>query len=305
MIGVYLAGFLIRGLRWHYMLLPIKNIRTRATTEGVIIGYMANNLFPARAGEVVRAMMLGSRGSISKASALGTIAVERIFDGAAIVGILVVCSFFFTTEIPGGTFLVPVIVFGTGIFGAGCLLILLGYSQLNRVKKILRVFCRRLPERFAPKVEKVGLNLLDSLKFLSFSRHLHVVLMLSILIWVIEGLVFWVGFIAFGLEANFLAAYMTLALVNLAMLVPSAPGGVGLFQQGNILAFSLFGISIEKALSYSVVVHGAMIVPVTLLGLVILSRCGLSFMKMKGEGVTSPLESAAAKPRIKTAMDGT
>ena len=282
MIGIYLAGFLLRGLRWHYMLLPIKDIRPRATTECVIVGYMANNIFPARAGEVIRAVILGSRESISKASTLGTIAVERLFDGLVILGILVLCSFFLGEGDARGGFLPPVIYLGTAIFGGASIFVVFGYFQSGRIQKFVNSLSRHFPPRLGQKMNIVSRGVLESLGCLRFTRHLHFVVILSILIWAVEGLVFWVGLIAFGLGTSLLTSYFALALVNLAMLIPSAPGGVGVFQQGNILAFSLFGISAERAFSYSVVVQGAMIVPITLLGLIILSRYGLSILKMGG-----------------------
>jgi uncharacterized protein (TIRG00374 family) len=88
MIITYLFGFIIRGIRWKYMLSPIKKISTYSTTEGVIVGYMGNNLLPARAGEIIRAVYIGNTECISKTTAFGTVAIERLFDGLVIVGIL-------------------------------------------------------------------------------------------------------------------------------------------------------------------------------------------------------------------------
>ena len=92
MVAVYLLGFVIRGVRWHFMLSPIKHVGVRVATEGVVVGYMANNILPARAGELVRAIFVGGKESMSKASVLGTVLIERVFDGLVIVGILMFCS---------------------------------------------------------------------------------------------------------------------------------------------------------------------------------------------------------------------
>lgn len=95
MASICLFEFLIRGLRSQFMLLPIKNVGIKGATEGVFIGYIGNNILPARAGEFMRAIFLGHRESISKTSALGTIFIERIFDGLVIVGIFVLFSYDF------------------------------------------------------------------------------------------------------------------------------------------------------------------------------------------------------------------
>ena len=117
--------------------------------------------------------------------------------------------------------------------------------------------------------------------FIRNAKGLLIVLLFSSLVWVVEGLVFFVGFYAFDVPANLPLAYFTLAFVNLGLLLPSAPGGVGIFQGASILALSFFGISPEVALSYSIVVHAVMIIPITVLGILIINRYGLSICKLK------------------------
>ena len=91
-------------------------------------------------------------------------------------------------------------------------------------------------------------------------------------------------------------AYFTLAFVNLWMLLPSAPGGLGVFQGGTVLAFSLFGLAPEIALSYSIVVHLVMILPITLIGLLIINLYGISIRQIEAHSnltLNSPTEKFA------------
>lgn len=78
-----------------------------------------------------------------------------------------------------------------------------------------------------------------------------------------------------------LVAYFTLALVNLWMILPSAPGGVGIFQGATVFAFSVFGLAAENALSYSIVVHSVMTISITLIGLLIINRYNFTIRKIK------------------------
>ena len=126
MVAVYLLGFLIRGVRWHFMLSPIKHVGIRVATEGVIVGYMANNILPARAGEVVRAVFVGLRESMSKASVLGTVLVERVFDGLVIVGILMFCSLLSKPANPQHGMVGSIVVVGCLIFGVAVSIVLVG-----------------------------------------------------------------------------------------------------------------------------------------------------------------------------------
>jgi len=149
------------------------------------------------------------------------------------------------------------------------------------VETLLRRLIRFLPDKVSVRSLPIVMKLLDSLNFVSTYKSLLMVLALSILVWSIEGLVFWIGLIAFHFPPQLLVAYFTLALVNLWMILPSAPGGVGIFQGATVFAFSVFGLSAEDALSYSIVVHVVMIVPITMIGLFIINRDSFSIRKMK------------------------
>ena len=71
-VAVYFIGVWVRTWRWHYMLRPLKDIPTRTMFPIVTIGYMGNNIFPARAGEVLRAVMLKQREDVPISASLAT-----------------------------------------------------------------------------------------------------------------------------------------------------------------------------------------------------------------------------------------
>ena len=281
MVAVYLLGFGVRGVRWHFMLSPIKPVGLRVSTEGVVVGYMANNILPARAGELVRAIYVGRKESISKASVLGTVLIERVFDGLVIVGILMVCSFLSRQGNYADGIIGSIIVVGWLLFGVAVSIVLVGAKRRTWIETSLVRFMKYLPEQISKKAVRIISNLLNSLGFLKINKNWLIILILSIITWSIEGLVFWIGFFAFRIPANLVMAYFILGFVNLLMLLPSAPGGVGVFQGGTVLAFSLFGLAPEIALSYSIVVHLVMILPITLIGLFIINLYGMSIGKLK------------------------
>src|SRR5512143_1939540 len=89
-IAVYFIGVWVRAWRWHYLLGPIKKIPTRTMFPITTIGYMGNNIYPARAGEVLRAVILKRREGVSVSASLATIIVERIFDGVVMLAFVFV-----------------------------------------------------------------------------------------------------------------------------------------------------------------------------------------------------------------------
>jgi uncharacterized protein (TIRG00374 family) len=281
MVFIYIAGFILRGIRWHFMLLPIKKISISVAMEGVIVGYMANNIFPVRAGELVRAFFIGNKESISRTSALGTIFIERMFDGFVIVGILIISSYFLKFSDVDKGVVKYVIVLSSLIFGIAIFILLLSSKYGEYYEKFVTIYLSKLPLKIYRPLSFIITKLLESMDFIRNTNGLMTVLFLSSLIWLIEGLVFLIGFYAFDLPVNLLMAYFTFAFVNLGLLIPSAPGGVGIFQGANIFALSFFGVSSEIALSYSIVVHAVMIIPITLLGIFIINRYGLSIWKLR------------------------
>jgi uncharacterized protein (TIRG00374 family) len=91
-LPVYFLGIWVRTIRWQYLLRPVKQVAAARLYPVVIIGLMANNILPARAGELVRAFILGERERVSKAASLGTIAVDRLFDGLTLIPMMVIVA---------------------------------------------------------------------------------------------------------------------------------------------------------------------------------------------------------------------
>src|SRR5215216_5647344 len=118
-IGVYFIGVWVRAWRWHYLLGPIKKIPTHTMFPITTIGYMGNNIYPARAGEVLRAVILKRREGVSVSASLATIIVERIFDGVVMLAFVFV-NLRELAKLTGSSGFVgniqQVAVIGTGVF---------------------------------------------------------------------------------------------------------------------------------------------------------------------------------------------
>mgnify|MGYP000275584736 CR=1 FL=1 len=87
-VAIYFVAVWARAWRWHYLLRPLKTIQTKKMFPIVTIGYMGNNIYPYRAGEVLRAYILRKREDIPMSASLATIVVERVFDGVVMLGFI-------------------------------------------------------------------------------------------------------------------------------------------------------------------------------------------------------------------------
>lgn len=269
---LYLVGFVPRACRWRVMLANIRPVDPVLCGQVVVLGYASNNLLPLRLGELVRAYLMWHRTGISRLSCLSSVGAERILDGLIIVWILglsvvllAVCGFSVSEDL-----VQHVLVFG-GLLFTTASGVLLGLGLFSR--GILKLSGRFLPVRVHALFGKV----LEALDFLRTFRTAVVVLGLSVLVWCVEGLMFVLILHALGTPRPWLIGYFSLAIINLGILVPSAPGYVGVFQAFGVIAFSSVGLSESKGLAFSVIVHLCQFLPITLVGILLFLMMGLDW----------------------------
>lgn len=261
----YFIGVGIRAIRWHYLLGPIQKVSARRLFPVVVIGYMANNVLPVRMGEVVRAYVLDRREGVRKTASLATIVVERIMDGITMLLFLSVVSLFVkvSSSIEG------IEKIAAGVFLVGIILFFVVAHSREWMKKLESFGLKFVPAALRPKVAGLADAFIDGLQVLRQWRDLLIVFLLSVVAWAFEGGMYWMVALAFSnLNLSFAAIFMTLAVANLATLVPSTPGYVGPFDAAaKLVLVQVFAISQGLALSYVILLHAALYLPITLVGL--------------------------------------
>jgi uncharacterized protein (TIRG00374 family) len=303
-LGIYFLGVWVRAVRWRVLLKPIAPRVTLAKTfEVVVIGYMANDVLPARIGELVRAYVLSKREGVRKTATLATILVERIFDGLTMVGFAAVVVLIVTVLDPsllstgagrnlGNTLtrqgnLIAVVSI---VFLVALLAFVAIASSRERAESAIRLGLRFLPGRLHERVATLADSFIDGLGSLRSASGMAAVLGLSIVAWLLESSMYYVlGTWGFGLktaDGTFLPFYayvLATSFANLSTLIPQAPGFVGVFDAIAKLVFvSGFGVESSRALSYVLVLHAALLLPITLLGFVYLWRESLSWRDLTG-----------------------
>jgi hypothetical protein len=275
--GVLFVAIVARCIRWSILMRPVAPMSPAKLFPYAIIGYMANNLLPARAGELVRAYVLGDREGVSKMGTFGTIAVERLFDGVTLVLMLLIAGSIVGFE--DGR-LRAIAVASTILF----VVALAGFYILTlneeRAKTVIHFFLRVLPDRFEHQAEAMADSLVSSLRSVHDWRSLLLVATFSGLAWTVEAGAYAVIGQGFDMEVGFGHYTLLLAAANLAIIIPTFFGGTGPFEWAAKLVLVGGGVADNVAGAYSIVAHGVILVPTTVLGLVLLWSYGVSFRRI-------------------------
>ena len=262
-IGV-VFGMLVRAFRWRVLLTPIKaNISLKNLYSATSIGYMVNNLIP-RSGEVVRPYLLGKNEDISKASAFGTIIIERIIDTVMFLLMFGLALIYFKNRISNAfpEISSAVIILASLIF---LLLfwILFMMFKTEQSLKVVKFLTRILPGRYRLKIEKVFSSLVFGFDVLKKPNLLLKIAVYSILLWLVYLISTFIPFYSFGIIVNngsglineLWNANLLLVLINVALFIP-VPAATGPYHYVcKVTLVSIFSVSEVKALSYATSTH--------------------------------------------------
>jgi hypothetical protein len=274
-VAVYFLAVWARTWRWHYMLRPLKEISLRRLFPVVVIGYMGNNVYPFRAGEVLRSYVLRRREGVAMSASLATVVVERVFDG--LVMLIFVFAALPLAPLASGNIRIVVIVASISFFGALLLFLALAAmpERANRFAEI--VVNAFLPERVRQPILDMTARFLEGLESLRSFRSVLLIFFTSLVIWLLETVKYWFIMQAFPFEVSFFALMLMNGVVNLATTIPSAPGYIGTFDAPGIAVLNLYGVELALATAYTLVLHAALWLPITLLGVYYMIKEGLGW----------------------------
>jgi len=278
-ISVYFVGVWVRAWRWHYLLGPIKKIPTKFMFPITTIGYMGNNIYPARAGEVLRAVILKRKEGVSVSASLATIIVERIFDGVVMLAFIFVNLSELAKLTSASGFvgnIQQVAIVGTGVFIGALAVFLIAAMYPHATAKIgLWVIYNILPKQLHEKAISLMNKFLDGLASLRSPFNVLMVFFTSIIVWLLETGKYWFVMHAFDFSVSFFALMLMNGIVNLATTIPSAPGYIGTFDAPGIAVLTAYGVDQATAAGYTLTLHVALWLPITALGAYYLAREGI------------------------------
>jgi uncharacterized protein (TIRG00374 family) len=304
-VPLYFVGFWIRTIRWRLLMRPVKDASTARLYPVVLIGLMANNVMPARVGELVRAYLVGEREKVSKTAALGTIAVDRIFDGLTLVAILAGVTAFSGTDAK-----VRGIGVGTGVIFIAATLVLaaLAFSP-NRARAIALHLLNLLPHGLEEKLEELLDNFLSGLQSLRSPSTMVYAGALSMGSWSVETLMYYFVGTAFHLDVGFEVYFLIAAAANLALSILASPGGVGPFEvTTQAVLIDIYGVASGSAEAFALALHALLLGPVIIVGFVLLWASQVSFGEIMGvkkppAEPPEPAESPAVRTKVAPAIE--
>ena len=274
-VAIYFFGVGARTWRWHYMLRPIRSIPLLRLFPVVCIGYMGNNIYPARIGELLRAYVLRETEEVSISASLATILVERIFDGVVML-LFVFVGLPLAPAIPGD-WRRFVIVFSLLFFGALGFFFFVAASPRRARAAYSFVLDRVVPQRFREPVRGFADRFMEGLGFLRSPRDVLMIFVTSLVVWLAETGKYWFVMHAFDFEVSFFVLMLMNGVVNLFTTIPSAPGYIGTFYEPGIEVLKAFGVEGSMAAGYTLVLHAALWLPITVLGFYYMWRMSLSW----------------------------
>jgi uncharacterized protein (TIRG00374 family) len=280
--------FPIRLIRWRLLLrrddgtpLPVVPV-----WHAVAIGFMANNVLPFRAGELVRLFAITRLAGVRFSSALSSVAVERIFDGLAVVALLTVALL--VSDLPAGVAVggVPMaqVARAGGLMGLAAIAaagLVVGFPLA--AEGVIR---RLLPAgRFTDRLVALIDGLRQGLAALRSPALLTGVVFWSLVLWLVNGWAFYVAFAAFEIPVDFIGALLLQGILIFGISVQLTPGFVGQFEAAIVAALALYGVPNDVASSYAITFHGTTFLPIILLGAWSLARTP---MALRDLGRTEP-----------------
>ena len=279
-----------RALRWQYMLLPIKRVKYDSLLASTCVGFMANNVLPARLGEFVRAYSLSNQDKeISKSASMATIFVERmVFDLAALLlifGAVIVFSSLPLTEVDIGRDLEQGTYVAVAAVAAGLAFVLFLAIKPVVAGNVLVTSLFFLPTGFKSRIREIVLRFADGLAFMKEWKNVFWVGFHTMWIWIFLGLSNYFVFLAFDFNLPVSASYVMLVIVSIFIFIPSSPGFVGVYHYSVAVTLALYAIPKEEAGAFALVLHAAQYLPITAMGFYFLKKKHLSLKKLETEAV--------------------
>jgi len=289
----------IRALRWRYLTAGVAEIETSQLFRATAVGFMANNIFPLRMGELVRAWYLARETAASTPALLGTLILERLIDVLIVLALAATVLGAQGARASGLDPLAVVLPVGVVVTSVVGFIVALRLAPDRATGLALRITARLLPERFQERLERLlsqvvaGLGgLRGGAAFFWVGFHSAVLWLICLVIPYILAL-YSLGIDLGGTWANIHGGFIILVWVGAAVALPSAPGFLGPFHAACWVALRPFGVPKEMALALGTLTHAVFWVSLTALGLAVLRVRGGSLDQALVTGPADPSDSAS------------
>ena len=279
-----ILGYVSDGVRWRMLLMPVGRLQVLRATQAIYISLFANEVMPMRFGELVRAYLAGRWMGRPVSMVVPSLLVCRLLDAvwlAAGIGLVAL-----SMPLPGDLMLAGDIFGFVVLVLAGVFLVLV----LREPRALSRWAGQPSGGGITASFKRVAGRVLLGLQQLGAWRTLSLAGGVSLLFLAFEVLAFWLIMQAYQLRLPLSAGAAIYLIVRLGTALPNAPANVGSYQFFTVLGLSLFGVEKTRATGFSIVVFIILTLPLWVLGLMALSRSGLTLAAIR-EDLRSTLVS--------------
>jgi uncharacterized membrane protein YbhN (UPF0104 family) len=247
---LYGLATLVRGERWHRLLEDEGARPSRADTHALnAVGYMGNNLLPARAGDAIRVVLMAPRAALPMRSVVGTLLAERLLDVGLLVIVFVVVGYGLLGEVGGDSVEIVLLAAAGAAALAG-----LAYLLVRRNDRIMGFVAPIASATLGLRRAHHGLRLIG----------------ITMVIWAIEASVWMSAAAAVGFGMTPIEGLYIVALSSIFAMIPSGPAYAGTQDAAAIIGIKALGGTGAQAVAYVVMLRFVIVVPITLVGLALL-----------------------------------
>jgi uncharacterized membrane protein YbhN (UPF0104 family) len=271
-----IAVYLLHGWRWKLLLRPLARVPFLQTLEAIYVGLFTNEVFPLRAGELIRCFLLSKSTELPLSVTFASALIERIFDGVWLITFFLFCLRFRRMPgvlITGGYVLAVVIV----VLGA-----VLGYAMYARKQSLDLVFGLSWPRWFN--------TLIEDLHLIGHSRNLYYSFMVSGLYLAAQMLPIYGLVRAYNLNVPWTASFAAMVLLRLSSVIPQAPGNIGSFHWVAARALIMFGVDGQLARRFSIILWAGVTIPLIVIGFVAVTMEGINLSHLQREAAGAAKE---------------
>ncbi len=262
-------SYFLRAVRWRYLLISEKTVPISSLYPATIIGYMANNLLPARLGEFVRAYVLAKREHLETPLVFASLVIDRLFDGFTVLVMLLITLF--AVRLPPGMeeAATALKAGGAAMFMLYCGVLVFLYMlkrQTLRTLSFVGLLLKPFPKSFSERLIPMLGSFIGGIRLSMRSGHIAAILLSSVLIWTFAVLPVDMTLHSFGINLPITASMFIMVLLVFAVMVPASPGFIGTYHYACFKGLSAFGIPEATSVSIALIIHGTAFFPVIIAG---------------------------------------
>ncbi|MFH1069612.1 MAG: lysylphosphatidylglycerol synthase transmembrane domain-containing protein [Candidatus Glassbacteria bacterium] len=280
-IAMCLIVMWVRAWRWKYFYLPEHKATVAGLTVANLIGFMSNNILPLRIGEMVRVVVARRKVNAPVSYTLAALFIERVLDSLCLLICLVFPLSFGAVFPPLLVKIARIMIF---VFAGAVIMLIILRSKPELVQKAAVPVGRWfLPAHTFEKFEHFMGTFSQGLAILRNGPAMVKIIALSLFHWWLIVFSYSLAFRGFGIDGlPWTAPYLTMGLVGLGVALPSAPAFVGPVHWAIIFSLNeVFGVARSTATGFAIIMHLLMMVPITIVGLILMWREGLTLGQIR------------------------